>query len=492
MGTDPPAMGKGLFGYRKSAVNQMLSDRDVMLRQAEGRVRAAESKVAQLESELTGMRDRNTRMEEQLERLRVQLNALSAGAPAPAPATALSPPPAPAEAPSQEPAPSEPQPTPDSHFYPDPSLYPDAVTEGPLPRYWEPSQEIPYEQPEPAPEASEATEAPDLSAAPAEPEAEEDVWHADETAGEPEAWHPEETGAPLDAESAPSDSEWSADEVDAGHAEADHYDLTSEAPATTPHVKEPWDYPPGYDVDAFGYRREYPEPESPADQAEAAPAPAPEAGPIPAPAEEEPAPGADHWEAPSMEEETVHLEPESPHFEDRGPVASPPPAPSPVAPQPGEAASRFVTEELAGILTAAEESAARIIERAQESSARQIERSTRLWNEVQTEVSRFASWREEVEPVIRTVQSKVENVRALIEEVPERIRDALAGMAESISSIDADLADLSAACNPPLLLTPSELEPGERPAAPEPRPQSSSTPGERLNDDPFGFGRSAS
>ena len=37
MGADPPALGKGLFGYRKSAVNQMLSDRDIMLRQAEGR-----------------------------------------------------------------------------------------------------------------------------------------------------------------------------------------------------------------------------------------------------------------------------------------------------------------------------------------------------------------------------------------------------------------------------------------------------------------------
>src|SRR2546428_9498577 len=83
MGAEPPALGKGLFGYRKSAVNQILSDRDVMLRQAEGRVRAAESKVAQLEGELTGVRGRNTRMEEQLERLRVQLNLLIAqGTPA--------------------------------------------------------------------------------------------------------------------------------------------------------------------------------------------------------------------------------------------------------------------------------------------------------------------------------------------------------------------------------------------------------------------------
>lgn len=41
MKTDPPELGKGLFGYRKSAVNQILSDRDVLLRQAAARVHAA-------------------------------------------------------------------------------------------------------------------------------------------------------------------------------------------------------------------------------------------------------------------------------------------------------------------------------------------------------------------------------------------------------------------------------------------------------------------
>ena len=66
-------LGKGLFGYRKSAVEQIMSDRDQMLRQAEGRVRAAESKVAELETELNAMNDRNTRMDEQIDRLRAQL-----------------------------------------------------------------------------------------------------------------------------------------------------------------------------------------------------------------------------------------------------------------------------------------------------------------------------------------------------------------------------------------------------------------------------------
>src|SRR5437870_8360513 len=81
MSTDPPALGKGLFGYRKSAVNQIIADRDIMLRQAEGRVRAAESKVADLETELAAMRERNTRMDVQLDRLRTQVESLATSAP---------------------------------------------------------------------------------------------------------------------------------------------------------------------------------------------------------------------------------------------------------------------------------------------------------------------------------------------------------------------------------------------------------------------------
>jgi predicted nucleic acid-binding Zn-ribbon protein len=485
MGTDPPAMGKGLFGYRKSAVNQMLSDRDVMLRQAEGRVRAAESKVAQLEGELTSMRDRNVRMEEQLERLRVQLNALAAGtvsvAVASPPATEV--PPQTQPIPDQQPAPPEP------HLYPEATSYPDAAVEGPLPRYWEPSQEIPFEKPSATPEPP-PTPAPTMETTP-EPEA----WYPEETSGEPDVWHTEETAAPSPATETPQpDSPWEPAETE----DAVHGAVSPPPVGSTPHVGA-WDYPPGYDADAFGYHGPvYPEPESAPGQPESTPMPEADAGSTVA--EEEPALGAESWEAPSMEGAAVHPEPQGPRFEDH---ESPEPvfpdrkaeaaAPPPAASRPAEAASRFVTEELAGILTAAEESASRIIERARESSERQIERSTRLWNEVQTEVSRFAAWREEVEPVIRTVQAKVENVRTFIEEVPERIREALAPMAESISSIDSDLADLSAACNPPLLLTPSELEPGdERRDAPEQRPHRSEPSRDRVNEDPFGFGRSAS
>src|SRR2546430_5443557 len=141
------------------------------------------------------------------------------------------------------------------------------------------------------------------------------------------------------------------------------------------------------------------------------------------------------------------------------PVSPPAPAPPPVSPETAELTNRFLTEELAGILSAAEESASRIVERARATTQHQISRSNHLWREVQAEVARFASWREQVDPVIRSVQSKVEGVREHIEDVPEKIRQALAPMADSISAIDSDLAELAAACTPPLLLTPTGLNP---------------------------------
>jgi hypothetical protein len=122
-----------------------------------------------------------------------------------------------------------------------------------------------------------------------------------------------------------------------------------------------------------------------------------------------------------------------------------------------EVTSSF-SEELAGILAAAEESAAGIVERARVTTERQITESTRLWREVEAEVARFSSWREQVEPVIRRIASKVDDVRVRIEEVPERIREALAPMADGISSLDADMAELAAATTPPLLLKPSGLD----------------------------------
>ena len=130
-----------------------------------------------------------------------------------------------------------------------------------------------------------------------------------------------------------------------------------------------------------------------------------------------------------------------------------------------QTSARFLTEELSTILAAAEESATRIMERARTSTEQQVKEADRVWREIQAELSRFAAWRERLDPAVRTAQSKLEEVRAQVQEVPERIRRALAPMADTIAAMDHDLAELGSAVNPPLLVAPSGAEPAPSPVA---------------------------
>ncbi len=66
MSSDAPKTG--LFGYRRSAVQQIMAESEARLREAEGRLRAAEMRVAELERELETLKRRNAHMNQQLER----------------------------------------------------------------------------------------------------------------------------------------------------------------------------------------------------------------------------------------------------------------------------------------------------------------------------------------------------------------------------------------------------------------------------------------
>jgi hypothetical protein len=455
MTSDPPELGKGLFGYRRSAVNQILTDRDTMLRQAEGRVRAAESKVADLEGELQAIRTRNARMDEQLERLRTQLDAISRRSegrgseagdvawdegsdldleeygeePSPglepfeeAPGLAYG-----YEMQTDEPA-SEPTGEPEAYRAeayravvsdPDQEAGPDSYMET-APEYAEP--ELSYAA-EPTPEVVEGAESsePFVYGQNGYSYGEGPVTEPEEPATDLEAFSYAAEGDVAFVREEPSDlPEDSADEVEAYREEQPAFDV----PAVEPSAPEP----------------SAPEPFAP----------------------EPSAFGPETYEAPRMEHaaaESTQLD-QAPRSQEYPPVAA---APPPVSTEASDMTSRLITQEIAGVLNAAEESAARILERARAESEQQSAQSHRLWEEVQAEVARLASWREGVDPVIRTVLTKVEGIRARIEDMPERIREALAPMADSISGIDADLAELAEACSPPLLLTPSKLEPeGER------------------------------
>jgi chromosome segregation ATPase len=120
--------------------------------------------------------------------------------------------------------------------------------------------------------------------------------------------------------------------------------------------------------------------------------------------------------------------------------------------------SEFMTEELSRVVAAAEESATRIIERAWSTTRQQITEADRLWREVQAEVIHFGAWRQHVEPKIGTVLGSIDDAKARIEEISERVQEALRPTVEAIGNVDESMADFAQASNVPLLLAPGGLD----------------------------------
>ena len=71
-------LGKGLFGYRRSEVQQLLADRDLLLEEAERRMRASTARIEELERRLSEASRRNSGLDEQLAKLQTHVTALSA------------------------------------------------------------------------------------------------------------------------------------------------------------------------------------------------------------------------------------------------------------------------------------------------------------------------------------------------------------------------------------------------------------------------------
>ena len=80
--TNPPSdIRRGLFGYRRSSVNQAISDRDVMLRQSESRAREAEARADEMEEQMAALYQQVTeqqlRVAEREQELADQMAAIS-------------------------------------------------------------------------------------------------------------------------------------------------------------------------------------------------------------------------------------------------------------------------------------------------------------------------------------------------------------------------------------------------------------------------------
>jgi len=131
--------------------------------------------------------------------------------------------------------------------------------------------------------------------------------------------------------------------------------------------------------------------------------------------------------------------------------AAPPQAPSPARSEPSPKESpRFVSEELAPILQAAEAAARQMIDRARTASEARTAEADRRWNEVHEQVAALSEWRDRVEPGLRELQAAMTDVRTQMQQVPDRIRGALDPIARAIAALDPVINDVNSASGQPL------------------------------------------
>jgi len=124
------------------------------------------------------------------------------------------------------------------------------------------------------------------------------------------------------------------------------------------------------------------------------------------------------------------------------------------APESGGAMPAFLRDEIAPLLSAAEQAAAQIVERAKDQARQDTEDLDRKRVEVEARVSDLVAWQERVEPAIQSLQAKIADIQRKIEEVPDLIRKALDPVASAISSLDPTLAEISSASKPVLGMEP--------------------------------------
>jgi len=143
-----------------------------------------------------------------------------------------------------------------------------------------------------------------------------------------------------------------------------------------------------------------------------------------------------------------------------------------------DAATNFLVTEVAPILRAAEESAAMVLRQARAASHQERAHLDEARGKLQAQLGVITSWWNDVHEVLNPIQENLSAARKTIEDIGERVREALFPLGGLIGTIGQELAKLSQISSPPIP-SQSERDAAGRERMPTPRRESGKT-GERL------------
>jgi hypothetical protein len=118
-------------------------------------------------------------------------------------------------------------------------------------------------------------------------------------------------------------------------------------------------------------------------------------------------------------------------------------------------ATNFLVTQVAPILRAAEESAAMVLRQARAASEQERAHLGEARGELQAQLGVITSWWNDVHEVLNPIQENLSAARKTIEDIGERVREALFPLSGLIGTIGQELMKLSQISSPPI---PSEPE----------------------------------
>jgi septal ring factor EnvC (AmiA/AmiB activator) len=144
-----------------------------------------------------------------------------------------------------------------------------------------------------------------------------------------------------------------------------------------------------------------------------------------------------------------------------------------------DTATNFLVTQVAPILRAAEESAAMVLRQARAASEQERAHLDEARGELQAQLGVITSWWNDVHHVLNPIQENLSAARKTIEDIGERVREALFPLSGLIGTIGQELMKLSQISSPPIPSEPErDLTPRDE-RAPAPKREGGHT-GERL------------
>lgn len=116
---------------------------------------------------------------------------------------------------------------------------------------------------------------------------------------------------------------------------------------------------------------------------------------------------------------------------------------------PSSLMSHIIQAEIGPLIAAAQDAAQRIVQDAQATMDERLALADTARSDLRAQIQDITAWHQRVDPLIASVRARMAETRSRIDEIPDRLSQALAPLAELVGSMGDQLETLMASSTPP-------------------------------------------